>query len=138
MIGLEHKEAAEHNDGCCRADQDRDEQDRQFVESAIHAEQYSKKPPSLSPAALRTAQKEAPATLEGAHGAEGLLWAEHVRTLDYALDTSAAALARALTSASRKMVLRARFQILLLHPSVNLKRRASLVSLTTGLVTTQR
>jgi len=98
----------------------------------------SKKPPSLSPAALRTAQKEAPATLEGAHGAEGLLWAEHVRTLDYALDTSAAALARALTSASRKMVLRARFQILLLHPSVNLKRRASLVSLTTGLVTTQR
>ena len=39
MIGLEHKEAAEHNDGCCRADQDRDEQDSQFVESAIHAEQ---------------------------------------------------------------------------------------------------
>jgi hypothetical protein len=26
------------------------------------------------------AKKEAPATLEGAHGAEGLLWAENVRT----------------------------------------------------------
>jgi hypothetical protein len=39
VIGLEHKEAAEHNGGCCRAEQDRDEQDSQFVESAIHAEQ---------------------------------------------------------------------------------------------------
>jgi pilus assembly protein Flp/PilA len=29
---------------------------------------------------IPAAQKEAPATLEGAHGAEGLLWAEHVRT----------------------------------------------------------
>jgi hypothetical protein len=38
MIGLEHKQAAKHNGECGRADQDRDEQDSQFVESAIHAE----------------------------------------------------------------------------------------------------